>query len=136
MIIDTSALVAIAREEAGRDQLRDAILDDPGLIPAPVVIEFHRVTAGAGNVPDEDAIMLLDQLIGAGCSIEPFTAADAATAAVANGNFGTGNGRGGRLNMLDLIVYAMARRTLRPVLCTGRDFATTDVGIHPASRSF
>ena len=40
----------------------------------------------------------------------------------------------GTLNLLDLMVYAVAKRTERPILCTGKDFTTTDADIHPASR--
>lgn len=43
---------------------------------------------------------------------------------------------GGVLNLLDLMVYAAAKDRDEPVLCTGRDYAFTDVGIHPASRSW
>ena len=47
-----------------------------------------------------------------------------------------GNSKGGKLNLLDLMVYAVAKRTGRPILCTGRDFASTDADIHPASRQW
>jgi ribonuclease VapC len=49
---------------------------------------------------------------------------------------GLGNGRGGRLNMLDAMVYCGAKRLKRLILCTGRDFASTDAAIHPASRNW
>lgn len=38
--------------------------------------------------------------------------------------------------MLDVMVYCLARRLGRPILCTGRDFAATDAAIHPASRTW
>jgi ribonuclease VapC len=38
------------------------------------------------------------------------------------------------LNLLDLMVYAVAKERGMPLLCTGNDFATTDLAIHPASR--
>ena len=47
-----------------------------------------------------------------------------------------GNSKGGKLNLLDLMVYAVAKRTGRPILCTGRDFASADADIHPASRQW
>jgi len=114
----------------------DAMLTSGGLIPAPVMVEFRRVTAGPGNVMHPEASLLLDQLWDAGLSIEPFTAEDAQIASLANERYGTGNRRGGRLNMLDLMVYAMARRTGRPILCTGTDFQSTDAAIHEASRTW
>lgn len=67
--------------------------------------------------------------------IEPFTAEDAEIAGEANRAHGKGNGKGGTLNLLDLMVYAMARRLAEPILCTGRDFAATGIDIHPASRT-
>ena len=38
------------------------------------------------------------------------------------------------LNLLDLMVYAVAKERGEPPLCTGNDFATTDLVMHPASR--
>lgn len=66
--------------------------------------------------------------------VHAFDADDAAVAAEANMAHGTGNGRGGSLNLLDLMVYAVARRLGLPILCTGRDFAATGIDLHPASR--
>lgn len=43
---------------------------------------------------------------------------------------------GGVSNLFDLMVYAAAKDRDEPVLCTGRDYASTDVSIHPASRSW
>ena len=134
MIVDTSALVAVSRKEEHFEQLFDAMFEARCVIPAPVVVEFHRVTALRGNKVDSNAVALIDQLIMENAIIEPFGGADAQLAADANERHGTGNGRGGRLNMLDLMVYGMARRTRQPILCTGTDFLSTDITIHPASR--
>jgi ribonuclease VapC len=134
LIADTSALVAVLREEDGREALRDALLLEEAAIPAPVLVELRRVTARKGNRPHPDTTRLQSELQSHGLSIEPFTSADADSAAAANERYGTGNGRGGTLNLLDLMVYAVAIRTGRPILCTGRDFAATDAPIHPASR--
>lgn len=136
MIVDTSALVALLREEDGREALRDALLIETGAIPAPVLIELRRVTARKGNRLHTDASRLLVDLQDHGLTIEPFTPADADLAIAANELYGTGNGHGGTLNMLDLMVYGVAKRLARPVLCTGRDFAATDIAIHPASRGW
>lgn len=136
MIVDTSALVAIVRREEGFAALLNAILTGPSFIPSPVLIEFDRVTAEAGNTPHRDAAIMLDRLAESGTIVEPMTAADARTACAANEAFGTGNGRGGVLNMLDLMVYGMARRLDLPILCTGKDFPVTDIAVHPASRSW
>ena len=47
-----------------------------------------------------------------------------------------GNSKGVKLDLLDLMVYAVAGRTGPQILCTGRDFASTDADIHPASRQW
>lgn len=88
------------------------------------------------NSPHPEASALLDRLTSDCLHIEPFTPADADLAADAIERHGTGNGRGGTLNPLDLMVYGMAKRTGLSILCTGRDFAQTDIPIHPASRGW
>lgn len=130
MIVDTSALVAAFREEAGSEELLRALATDPGAIPTPVLIEFHRVTARQQASATEFMATLLE-----GKSHLAAFDADAARAAIdANPRFGTGNGQGGTLNMLDLMVYGMFTTLGQPILCVGRDFAATDAAIHPASR--
>lgn len=135
MIVDTSALFAIYAEEPGQDELIDAIFEGCGFIPAPVLVEFQRVTSRDDGSPDPDADLILRGIIERGFRIEAFTNADAVAAVAANEQFGTGNGRGGKLNLLDLMVYGMAQRMGLPILCTGKDFSSTDAAIHPASRT-
>jgi ribonuclease VapC len=69
-----------------------------------------------------------------GLSIVAFDRDHAEITATARELYGRGNGRGGRLNFGDLMVYAIAKSRAEPLLCTGRDFASTDREIHPASR--
>lgn len=135
MIIDTSALVAIGHKEEGFEPLVDALLSTRGLIPAPVIVEFGRVATRRGSLPSDRAESFLQNLPEQ-VSVEPFTSEDAHLTFAANQRFGPGNRHGGTLNLLDLMVYAMARRLNLPILCTGRDFAVTDIAIHPASRSW
>src|SRR3546814_319382 len=65
-----------------------------------------------------------------------FTADHAQIAIEAEPRYGSGNGNGGPLNLLDLMVYAVAKERGEPLLCTGKDFAATDVILHEASRSW
>ena len=130
-IVDTSALVAMATGERGYLEMRAIFADELGAIPTPALVEYHRVMAGAGNCPDPAALQLIDDL---GLVVLPFGAQAAHAAVVANELYGTGNGRGGRLNMLDLMVYASAKVESLPILCTGDDFRSTDAAVHPASR--
>jgi len=133
MIVDTSALVAMARGEDGYLDLRVALAKELGAVPTPVLVEFNRVMAESGNVPDLEAIGLLDDL---GVEIFPFGSQAAHAAMVANEQFGSGNGRGGKLNLLDLMVYGVAKVEDLPILCTGKDFLSTDIAIHQASRGW
>jgi ribonuclease VapC len=134
LIVDSSALVALYRRETGFEAILDAV-ESGGRIPAPVLVEFERVVTRGGSLPADTAQSFLKQLIVRfGVAVEPFTAEDAAIASRANVEHGAGNGRGGRLNLIDLMVYAAARRLNMPILCTGTDFASTGIAIHPASR--
>lgn len=135
MIVDTSALVAVHLREDAWERLREALTEEEAVIPAPVIVEFNLVTSLSANDPDPDAALLLSALLSRSCRVGPFTAEDSALSAEAHRLHGRGNGRGGSLNMLDLMVYCMAKRLGRPILCAGRDFASTDARIHPASRS-
>lgn len=134
MIVDTSALIALHLREEGWERLRDALAEGQALIPAPVVVEFNLVTSLPSNDPDPDAGILISKFIARSCQIVAFSDEDAALSVEAHRLHGRGNGRGGKLNMLDIMVYCMAKRLSRPILCTGRDFASTDAPIHPSSR--
>lgn len=131
MIVDTSALVAIFKREPGYQSLRDAIGLDGGNLPAPALVEYMLVTGAARSA---EATFLMDACREQGLVTQAFTAEHAAIAAEANVRFGKGNGRGGVLNLLDLMVYAFAKDYGEPLLCTGKDFATTDIELHAASR--
>ena len=84
------------------------------------------LAAGAG---------LIDRLMKKGLSVVPFDQTHAKITSTARELYGKGNGRGGLLNFGDLMVYAIAKQRGEPILCTGRDFASTDIEIHPASRT-
>lgn len=135
MIVDTSALIAIAKGEDGDDCLLRAIYSEPGLLPAPALVEFVRVAESARFANTEAANILLADVLSGPLDLLTFTPEHARVAADANAAHGTGNGRGGTLNLLDLMVYACAKVERRPILCTGRDFAGTGIVLHPASRA-
>jgi ribonuclease VapC len=134
MIIDTSALVAILFREPHCEALTDSILAEGGFMPAPVLIEYHRVAVRVANEPDVDANLVIEGILRSGVRLVAFGEAEAQAAVAANRLYGSGNLRGGKLNMLDLMVYATAKLMNLPILCTGNDFPTTDALIHPASR--
>lgn len=134
MIVDTSALIAVLTRELGHERLLAALLDESAILPSPARLEFLTVARGNRFGLAKQAEALLDRLTRLGMETLAWTADHAATAASAQIAYGKGNGRGGTLNLLDLMVYAVARQSNTPLLCTGRDFARTDAAIHPSSR--
>ncbi|PZR82583.1 MAG: VapC toxin family PIN domain ribonuclease [Stutzerimonas stutzeri] len=136
MIIDTSALIAVLINEAGSDALVDAIVAQRGGIPAPAMVEFVRVASNQRFGLRNEAEDLLAKLERRGCATVAFTQDHARIANEAEPLYGSGNGNGGPLNLLDLMVYAVAKERGEPLLCTGKDFAATDIELHPASRPF
>jgi ribonuclease VapC len=135
MIVDTSAIMAVSLKEEGYSAILDAMLDGDGYFPSPVLLEYRRALWSHGEDVRRDGEDLLQHLLHAGNCVEGFSPLDAQTASIANVAYGKGNGDGGKLNFGDLMVYAVARRLDLPVLCTGRDFVSTDIAIHPASRT-
>lgn len=134
MIVDTSALVAIATGEWEWETLLVAISTTPTVIPAPAMTELEIVLASKGPVALAAGAGLIDRMMKKGLSVVAFDQAHAGITVAARELYGKGNGRGGLLNFGDLMVYAVAKSRGEPLLCTGRDFASTDLEMHPASR--
>ena len=134
MIVDTSALVAIVLGETSWETLREALTDQPSIVPASVLTELQLVTASRSGADALVAEALLASLFAEGLQIASFEHRHAMITRYARESFGKGNGNGGVLNFGDLMVYAVAKDRGEAVLCTGRDFASTDIEIHPASR--
>lgn len=134
MIVDTSALIAVTVGEPEWEALQAALLEPSASIPAPVLTELALVTGAKSPAIRDAARGLVDTLILKGCEIAAFDHRHAEIARTARDRYGRANGRGGLLNFGDLMVYAIAKQRGEPVLCTGRDFASTDLDIHPASR--
>ncbi|MFM2100151.1 MAG: hypothetical protein RLZZ366_1690 [Pseudomonadota bacterium] len=135
MIIDSSALIAILFNEPGWQHLREAIENETSsAIPAPALTETRLVIAGRGQNYAAATERLIAALLKKGVTVVPFEHRHADITAIARDRYGKGNGRGGLLNFGDLMVYAVAKDRGEPLLCTGRDFASTDLEIHPQSR--
>lgn len=136
MIIDSSALVAIILDEPHGAELRDAIISaSAAQLPATAMTEIQLVIGGRGKDYLGAVEALFGLLLGSGVEVAAFEKRHTAITADARVRYGKGNGRGGKLNFGDLMVYAIARERGEPLLCTGTDFATTDLEIHPASRT-
>ena len=126
MIIDTSAIVAILREEAEARRFAEVIEAAPvRRISAATYVEIGAVIDGAR---DPVASRLVDDLLAAAqIVIEPVTPAQARIAREAYRDFGKGSGHAAGLNFGDCFAYALARATGEPLLYKGDDFSHTDV---------
>ncbi|HEX8938036.1 MAG TPA: type II toxin-antitoxin system VapC family toxin [Sphingomicrobium sp.] len=136
MIVDTSALIAVLLGEDGSGPILDALDEEAVFLPAPALVEFWAVASGSRVDAAQQARELLDEWRDGGLIVLPFTEDHAVRVYEAIPRYGKGNGRGGLLNLTDLMVYAVAKERGEPLLCTGKDFATTDLNLHAASRPF
>lgn len=126
MIVDSSALVAIALEEPGADALL-AALEHPGTnrISAANLLETWMVLDRRG-IPE--AIPVLDDTIRwTALVVEPVTVEQLEIARDAWRRYGRGSGHAAQLNYGDLFAYALARYLEEPLLFMGDDFARTDI---------
>jgi ribonuclease VapC len=123
MVLDTSALVAILRDEPEGDAFADllALANDP-LISAATLLECSMVQAKFRR-----GLEHLDNLMhAAGIRVAAVDVAQAHTARDAWLRYGRGRAPAG-LNFGDCFSYALAKTTGRPLLYKGDDFAQTDV---------
>lgn len=123
MIIDTSALVAIATSEEGWEQLVDALEESMLTRMSTVTVLELRIVLTAGFGQGHLADEFLHRY-----RIEPidFTVEHSAEAARAHQRFGRGN-HPARLNFGDCAAYAAAKLAHEPLLYVGKDFAQTDI---------
>src|SRR3546814_2023535 len=92
-------------------------------MPEPAMVEFVRVSSNQRFGLRAEAEDMLAKFERRGCATLAFTHDHARIANEAEPLYGSGNGNGGPLNLLDLMVYAVARERGEPLLCTGKDFA-------------
>jgi ribonuclease VapC len=126
MIIDTSALVAILRDEPDAADFAQAIaqsavrrISAATFVEAAVVIDSSR---------DPVASRRFDDLLEAAEVImEPVTEAQARIAREAYRDFGRGSGHPAQLNFGDCFAYALAKAVREPLLFKGYEFSRTDV---------
>jgi len=126
VIVDTSAIVAIALNEPDRDRLIDALLDeaDPKMSAA-TAVEVAAVLIRRMAPEDFRRVQrLIDQL---GIRTVPVDDDHAASAIRAYRDFGRGSGHRARLNLGDCYSYALADVTGEPLLYVGEDFSHTDL---------
>src|SRR6516225_8330803 len=126
MIIDTSALIAILRDEPEAtacaraiEAASDRCISTANFLEAPIVIDGSHDPIVSRRFDD---LVSEAQLV-----IEPVTEVQARIAREACRDFGRGSGHPARLNLGDCFPYALARVTGEPLLFKGEDFAHTDI---------
>jgi ribonuclease VapC len=126
VIVDTSAIVAIARGEAGAEALKDALVHSANSrMSAASYVELCAVMQRPGRPEINRTVdrLLEDYEI----RIAAFDADQARAAAQAYRDYGRGSGHPARLNLGDSYSYALAHVTGEPLLFLGDDFTYTDV---------
>lgn len=123
IVIDTSALIAIAQDEPEAAALREAMFGASELfIGAPTHFETMMVASRRLNGPDD----MLALLNGYGVETLPWSASMARQALFAFERFGKSRHRAA-LNFGDCMAYAVAKELDAPLLFKGDDFAQTDI---------
>jgi ribonuclease VapC len=125
--VDTSAIVAIIKGEAEESRLRarlarehQSLMSTANLLELQIVLEGKRIVDGWDEVEE--------LLVGYRISAHPFDDLQLNIAREAAIRFGKGRHEA-RLNFGDCFAYALAKSEDIPLLCTGGDFAKTDVAI-------
>jgi ribonuclease VapC len=126
VIVDSSVIVAIVREEAEAARLASVIaqasrpqMSAGNYLEAAIVIDRDRdPVLSAGLDP------LLDSL---GIGVAPVTESQARIARQAYRDFGKGSGHKAQLNFGDCFAYALAMERGEPLLFKGEDFAHAGV---------
>ncbi|MFN0194686.1 MAG: type II toxin-antitoxin system VapC family toxin [Aestuariivirga sp.] len=125
MIVDSSALIAILRQEDDAQLFSEALMRAGiKLLAAPIYVETCMVYCGRKG---EEGLPHVDRLVReSGIEIRAFSSDAASIAVEAFFRYGKGIHRA-KLNFGDCISYAMAKIESMPLLFKGDDFRLTDV---------
>jgi ribonuclease VapC len=126
MIVDTSAIVAILRNEPEAEVFADAIIAaEIRRVSAVSYVEAAAVIEGGRNPV---ASRRFDDFIReASFTIEVVTVVQARIAREAYKDYGKGSGHPAQLNFGDCFAYALSKSMSEPILFKGRDFGYTDL---------
>lgn len=126
MIVDTSAIIAILRNEPAGSRCASILSEaDIVRISAATYLEAAIVVDGSRNPVLSGQF---DELIAAvEMMIEPVTAHHADVAREAYRMFGRGSGHPAKLNFGDCFAYALATESGDSLLFVGNDFRQTDI---------
>ena len=126
MVIDTSAVVAILRQESGAEDLLRRLtgagsrrISTASLLEAAIVLEAKSGERGGEQL---DLFLARAQI-----EVEPVTAEQVRIARKAWRRYGKGSGHAAGLNFGDCFSYALAQSLGEELLYKGADFAETDL---------
>lgn len=126
MIIDSSALIAILRDEHDARKYVDAIAS--ALVRRLSAANYVETAAVVDGSRDPVASRRFDDFLReAEVLIEPVTADQAQIARQAYRDYGRGSGHPAKLNFGDCFSYALAKAKNEPLLFKGDDFSRTDI---------
>ena len=124
IVIDTSALFAIAADELERAAFVDVLDSQKGLISAVTYVETVMVLTGRSR---RLARARVDDLLQAfGIETVPIDRKVAVAAVDAFDRYGKGR-HPARLNLSDCFAYGLAKSRDLPLLFKGDDFSSTDI---------
>jgi ribonuclease VapC len=126
MILDSSAVIAILRDEPEAKRFAKSIQDaSHRRISA---VNYVETAAVIDSSRDPVASRQFDDLLReAEVTIEPVTKIQARIARDAYRDFGKGSGHPAKLNFGDCFSYALAKAMGEPMLFKGDDFSHTDI---------
>ena len=124
--VDTSAIVAIFRSEPNADILLQKLAAaGEGAMSAGNILELQLVLHDREIADWKD---IEDFLENHNVAVRPFDERQLGIAREAAMRYGKGRHKA-RLNFGDCFAYALAKSEHVPLLCTGSDFAETDVAV-------
>jgi ribonuclease VapC len=126
MVVDTSAIVAIARREPEAHDFAKLLEQTPGkLMAVPTYLECVFVLGGVAPTKGMAFLegLVSDTLI----TLVPFGVRELDAAVEARLRYSRGSGHRAKLNFGDCFAYALARTRNLPLLFKGDDFVHTDV---------
>jgi ribonuclease VapC len=129
MIVDTSALIAVLKEEPDAARLLHALnvaaelkrMSAANYLEAAIVVDANRNPLLSRRLDD---LWVQTEIV-----IEPVTREQAEIARAAYRDFGKGSSHPAALNFGDCFAYALAKAMREPLLFKGDDFSHTDVAV-------
>lgn len=126
MVIDTSAIIAIARMEPEAQGFAEILERTPDkVMAAPTYLECAFVMGGIA--PNKGAGFLEGLVNDTLIEIVPFGSRELEVAIEARFKFSRGSGNPAKLNFGDCFAYALAKTRNLPLLFKGDDFTHTDI---------